>query len=184
MQSLLESAEPKALKDFFQKEMETDPDLRDRFMACFSEIGDGRSLSNYRREVEEALNLRSRKIIKCRVALAAGRAPAFRSRGSARTGMGAGACLERRDIRRQKSGGLGVQGAVGPRLEERRSPPARDGPRVVSQYDGFCFCKIEGDRNECVIQRGDSTCGLTRDVGSKSSLIRFRDMLSLRATFL
>jgi hypothetical protein len=52
MQSLLESAEPKALKDFFQKEMETDPDLRDRFLACFSENGDGRSLSNYRREVD------------------------------------------------------------------------------------------------------------------------------------
>ena len=52
MQSLLESAEPKALKDFFCTEMETYPDLRDRFTACFSEIGDGRSLSNYKREVD------------------------------------------------------------------------------------------------------------------------------------
>jgi hypothetical protein len=32
MQSLLESAEPKALKDFFRKEMETDPDLRARWV--------------------------------------------------------------------------------------------------------------------------------------------------------
>ena len=43
---------------------------------------------------------------------------------------------------------------------------------MVSQYDRFCFCKIKGDRNECVIQRGDSTRRLTRDVGRKSSLIR------------
>jgi len=38
MQSLLESAEPKALTDFFQKEMETDPDLEIAF-SLLSEIG-------------------------------------------------------------------------------------------------------------------------------------------------
>jgi hypothetical protein len=52
MHSLLESVEPKALKEFVLREMQMNPDLVTRFMACFSERGDGRSLSEYKREID------------------------------------------------------------------------------------------------------------------------------------
>lgn len=52
MHSLLESVEPKALKEFVLREMQMNPDLVARFMACFSERGDGRSLFEYKREID------------------------------------------------------------------------------------------------------------------------------------
>jgi predicted secreted protein len=51
MHALLERTEPDVLNDFFRIEMKTHPDLRARFMACFSQIGEGKSLSNYKDEI-------------------------------------------------------------------------------------------------------------------------------------
>lgn len=52
MHTLLESAEPNDLKDFFGRELVANSDLRARFMACFLPIGEGKSLSNYRDEID------------------------------------------------------------------------------------------------------------------------------------
>jgi hypothetical protein len=52
MHALLERIEPNALNHFFRKELETHPDLRARFMAQFSPIGEGKSLSNYKDEID------------------------------------------------------------------------------------------------------------------------------------
>jgi hypothetical protein len=52
MHALLERIEPNALNHFFRKELETHQDLRARFMAQFSPIGKGKSLSNYKDEVD------------------------------------------------------------------------------------------------------------------------------------
>jgi predicted secreted protein len=52
MHALLERTEPNVLNDFFCREMETHPDLRARFMARFSPIGEGKSLSNYKDEID------------------------------------------------------------------------------------------------------------------------------------
>jgi len=52
MHTLLESVEPENIKDFFSREMEVHSDLRARFMACFSPIGEGKSISNYRDEID------------------------------------------------------------------------------------------------------------------------------------
>ena len=52
MHALLERTEPNALNDFFRRELETHPDLRARFMARFSPIGEGKSLSNYKDEID------------------------------------------------------------------------------------------------------------------------------------
>ena len=51
MQALLERTEPDVLNDFFRIGMKTNPDLRARFMARFSQIGEGKSLSNYKDEI-------------------------------------------------------------------------------------------------------------------------------------
>ncbi len=52
MNALLEQAEPNALKDFLRRELEAQPDLRARFMARFSSIGEGKSLSDYKDEID------------------------------------------------------------------------------------------------------------------------------------
>jgi len=52
MQALLERAEPKDLKDFFSRELVAHPDLRACFMARFSPIGEGKSLSDYKDEID------------------------------------------------------------------------------------------------------------------------------------
>ena len=52
MHDLLERIEPNALNDFFCRELENHPDLRARFMAQFSPIGKGKSLSNYKDEID------------------------------------------------------------------------------------------------------------------------------------
>ena len=52
MHALLERIEPNALNYFFRKELETHQDLRARFMAQFSPIGKGKSLSNYKDEID------------------------------------------------------------------------------------------------------------------------------------
>ncbi len=49
---LLKNANPDDLHSFLAQEMERRPDLRDRFMASFAEKGVGRSLSDYKNEVE------------------------------------------------------------------------------------------------------------------------------------
>ena len=52
MQALLERTEPDVLNDFFARELETNPELRSRFMARFSPIGEGKSLSSYKDEID------------------------------------------------------------------------------------------------------------------------------------
>ncbi len=51
-EALLKRTEPEALKSFLRQEMERLPELRDRFMACFSKGGVGKSLAEYKDEVE------------------------------------------------------------------------------------------------------------------------------------
>jgi uncharacterized Zn finger protein len=52
MHALLERTEPDALNDFFARELETNPELRSRFMARFPPIGEGKSLSSYKDEID------------------------------------------------------------------------------------------------------------------------------------
>ena len=52
MHALLERTEPDVLNDFFARELETNPELRSRFMARFSPIGEGKSLSSYKGEID------------------------------------------------------------------------------------------------------------------------------------
>jgi hypothetical protein len=52
MHALLERTEPDVLNDFFARELETNPELRSRFMAQFSPIGEGKSLSSYKDEID------------------------------------------------------------------------------------------------------------------------------------
>ncbi len=52
MHALLERTEPDVLNDFFARELETNPELRSRFMARFSPIGEGKSLSSYKDEID------------------------------------------------------------------------------------------------------------------------------------
>jgi len=52
MHALLERTEPDELNDFFARELETNPELRSRFMARFSQIGEGKSLSSYKDEID------------------------------------------------------------------------------------------------------------------------------------
>ena len=52
MHALLERTEPDVLNDFFGRELETNPELRSRFMARFSPIGEGKSLSSYKDEID------------------------------------------------------------------------------------------------------------------------------------
>ena len=52
MKALLERMEPNILNDFFCREMATHPDLMARFMARFSPTGEGKSLSNYKDEID------------------------------------------------------------------------------------------------------------------------------------
>lgn len=57
METVLERTKARALKDFLRQEMERLPDLRARFMASFAEEGEGRSLSDYKEEVESLYDL-------------------------------------------------------------------------------------------------------------------------------
>jgi hypothetical protein len=50
--ALLERTEPDVLNDFFARELEINPELRSRFMARFSTIGEGKSLSSYKDEID------------------------------------------------------------------------------------------------------------------------------------
>ncbi len=52
MQALLENAEPNALKDFLRRELEAQPALRARFMACFAAICEGKNLFDYKDEID------------------------------------------------------------------------------------------------------------------------------------
>lgn len=52
MYALLERADPNALKDFLRRELEAQPNLRARFMARFSSFGKGKSLSDYKEEID------------------------------------------------------------------------------------------------------------------------------------
>jgi hypothetical protein len=52
MHALLKRIEPNELNDFFRKELETHPDLMARFPAQFSPISEGKSLSNYKDEID------------------------------------------------------------------------------------------------------------------------------------
>jgi uncharacterized Zn finger protein len=51
-EALLKRTEPEALRSFLRQEMERLPELRDRFMACFSKEGAGKSLDEYKNEVD------------------------------------------------------------------------------------------------------------------------------------
>ncbi len=52
MHALLERAEPNALKDFLRRELEAQPNLRARFMARFAAICEGKSLFDYKDEID------------------------------------------------------------------------------------------------------------------------------------
>ncbi len=52
LDEMLEEADPEALRDFLRLEMERLPEMQERFMACFSVRGEGRSLKHYRGEVD------------------------------------------------------------------------------------------------------------------------------------
>jgi uncharacterized Zn finger protein len=52
METLLMRTEPEALRSFLRHEMERLPELRDRFMACFSKEGARKSLDEYKNEVD------------------------------------------------------------------------------------------------------------------------------------
>ena len=52
MHALLERTQPDELNDFFARELETNPELRSRFMARFSPIGEGKSVSSYKDEID------------------------------------------------------------------------------------------------------------------------------------
>lgn len=52
MNNLLKDADPDALDDFFRRELEANAELRSRFLARFSAVGEGRSLSSYKDEIE------------------------------------------------------------------------------------------------------------------------------------
>ncbi|HUI39967.1 MAG TPA: SWIM zinc finger family protein, partial [Methanothrix sp.] len=52
MYALLEPAETNALKDFLRRELEAQPSLRARFIARFSSSGKGKSLSDYKDEID------------------------------------------------------------------------------------------------------------------------------------
>lgn len=49
---LLEEVDPEALRSFLHQEMERHLEIRDRFMACFSPSGGGKSLDEYKSEVD------------------------------------------------------------------------------------------------------------------------------------
>lgn len=51
-EALLKKTEPEALRSFLRHEMERLPELRDRFIACFSKGGIGKSLDEYKNEVD------------------------------------------------------------------------------------------------------------------------------------
>jgi hypothetical protein len=57
MDMRLKRVEPEALRSFLRREMERLPELRDRFMACFSTGGEGKSLADYKEEVESLYDL-------------------------------------------------------------------------------------------------------------------------------
>jgi len=50
--AILKKADPEELRGFLRRELEKRPDLMERFMACFSQAGQGRSLSHYKNEAE------------------------------------------------------------------------------------------------------------------------------------
>jgi len=52
MSSLLKNADPDELDDFFRRELGANAELRSRFLARFSAVGEGRSLSSYKDEIE------------------------------------------------------------------------------------------------------------------------------------
>jgi uncharacterized Zn finger protein len=57
IEALLKRTEPEALRSFLRREMERLPELRDRFMACFSKEGVGKSLDEYKNEVERLYDM-------------------------------------------------------------------------------------------------------------------------------
>jgi uncharacterized Zn finger protein len=57
MEALLKKVEPEALRSFLRREMERLPELQARFIACFSTKSKGKSLTDYKEEVESLYEL-------------------------------------------------------------------------------------------------------------------------------
>jgi hypothetical protein len=56
-ESLLKVMEPEDLKSFLCREMERNPEMKARFIACFSKAGEGRCLAYYKGEVESLFDM-------------------------------------------------------------------------------------------------------------------------------
>jgi hypothetical protein len=56
-ESLLKVVEPEDLRSFLCREMERSPEMRARFMACFSKADEGRSLADYKGEAESLFDM-------------------------------------------------------------------------------------------------------------------------------